>query len=221
MTVIDVGANWGYFSLIAAQLVGPSGCVVSLEPDCRMYAALQENLAQNQFSHVRIFPFAAAAEACTLKLEPYDNRSNNWGVSRLILNDTRTTGTDVQCYPLDWLLNREGVTTADLIKIDVEGAEEKVLQGMRNGLSAHRYRRILLELHPTLLQNPEQAIRNIICSLSLCGYAGYWIDHSAAITRRMSYGRSVRVSDILLPLEARAGYDPWPHMMWLAPTLAL
>ena len=45
MTVVDVGANWGYFTLLAAHLVGNRGRVLSLEPDPRMFRLLQQNVA--------------------------------------------------------------------------------------------------------------------------------------------------------------------------------
>ena len=51
MTFVDVGANWGYFTLVGAHLVGPSGRVISLEPEPRLFRLLVSNVARKTHTH--------------------------------------------------------------------------------------------------------------------------------------------------------------------------
>ena len=62
-TFVDVGANWGYFTLLGAHLVGPHGRVVAFEPDPRLFRTLAWNLRANALSRVRALPLAAADRA--------------------------------------------------------------------------------------------------------------------------------------------------------------
>src|SRR5688500_9658786 len=62
-TFVDVGANWGYFTLVAAHAVGASGRVVALEPDPRVHAELAANLARNGIRNVTALAVAASDRA--------------------------------------------------------------------------------------------------------------------------------------------------------------
>lgn len=66
MSFVDIGANWGYFTLLAASLVGPDGIVLSLEPDPRLFPILQENLKRNHLDQVTALQVAAARDSGTL-----------------------------------------------------------------------------------------------------------------------------------------------------------
>ena len=68
MTFVDVGANWGYFTLLAASLVGTTGRVLSLEPDPRLFSILQENVGRSGLDHVTPLQLAAAHQAGILSL---------------------------------------------------------------------------------------------------------------------------------------------------------
>jgi hypothetical protein len=83
-TFMDVGANWGYFSLLAAEQVGASGRVVSVEADPRMFSILKRNVEMNALPQVTLVPAAAAAGAGTLKLAGFDEEQSNWGISRVV-----------------------------------------------------------------------------------------------------------------------------------------
>src|SRR5262249_37599273 len=84
MSFVDVGAHWGYHSLLAAHLVGPTGRVLSLEPDPRCFAALQDNLNVNALQQVKAFRVAAADAVGRGVLAGYEERDGNYGVSKIV-----------------------------------------------------------------------------------------------------------------------------------------
>jgi hypothetical protein len=114
------------------------------------------------------------------------------------------------------VLDQAGVDGVDAVKIDVEGAEVRVLQGMTEGLARGRYRRISVELHPGI--RPGVAAE-VIALMRAAGYSGYWVDHSPRMNRRFAYGRA-RVRDALSSVRGADTADGWPHQIWLAPGIA-
>jgi FkbM family methyltransferase len=218
---VDVGANWGYFTLLAAGLVGPRGRVLSLEPDPRLYARLTANLQRNDLGHVTACPVAAADQAGTLRLAGFDEQAGNWGLSRLTEQPAATTFAVRSC-PVDALLDELGIGEVELLKMDIEGAEDLALRGMRAGLDRQRYRRILLEVHPTLLADRGLGVAAVLEPLQAAGYRAWRIDHSAEATRRAAYARTLDPATFLCPLEgAEALGDSWPHLLWESPSVGV
>jgi FkbM family methyltransferase len=217
MTFVDVGANWGYFTLLAAHLVGARGRVLSLEPDPRLFATLQENLALNAYDWALALPVAAASAPGTLTLSGYDEAGENWGLSRLAEDGPGGQTFQVAAEPLDALLDRQGIDRVDLLKMDIEGAEELALRGMEKGLACHRYERLLLEVHPTILAERGRSVADVCAPLTEAGYRGWRVDHSPAATRRAAYARELQPRDFLGPIDLTTALDAWPHLLWLAP----
>jgi FkbM family methyltransferase len=225
MTFVDVGANWGYFTLLASGLVGESGTVVSLEPDPRMFALLQGNVARNRLSQVTPLALAAAAGAGVLTLAGFDEDDGNWGVSTVVDDSAGGPGTfRVAAQALDTILDEYGVSGVDLVKMDIEGAELLALRGMADGLCAHHYRRVLLELHPSILAARVRTPLEVCAPLVDNGYRAWRIDHSPSAMRRAAYTRAPEPGSFLTPMrdlsEALSSWsylDSWPHLLWLAP----
>ena len=136
MTIIDVGANIGYYALIFASLTAANGRVVCLEPDPDNLRELSLNVRNNRLeSVVTITPTAVGDFDGTIGFETGTN-------GRVTQNGTST----VPVTKLDSL----GLFKCDLIKIDVEGYEGAVLDGARETIKKFRST-IFLELHPDLL----------------------------------------------------------------------
>lgn len=129
MVVVDIGANVGYFSLLAADLVGPSGKVYAVEPEPQNNAILRKNVDLNSYSNVRVIEKAISnyTGSVQLFLSALDNGSHS-------ISDAAARGVasevQVAATTLDDLLEQEGWPQVDLVKIDVEGAEMLVLEGM-------------------------------------------------------------------------------------------
>ena len=209
--IADVGANWGYFTLVGAPAVGPSGSVVALEPDPRQFEALSRNVALNGFAHVQCIEAAASSSDGRVTLAGFADEEANRGVSRIADGGQGGPTFDVRAVRLDALLpGPEGI---DLVKIDVEGAEDLVLEGMRDGLRSRRYRALILELHPDQLR--ARGVDPAICLRGLAdlGYRGWTIDVSPAAYRR-ALDPGTPIDDLLRPLD-HWRETAWPHLLWL------
>ncbi len=141
--VYDVGAHAGWYTLLAARLVGPSR-VVAIEPLARNVAALRFHLARNGFDGVAVLQ-AAAADA---EGEAVFAAAENSYMGRLAPDGS----VRVRTVTLDGLVARGVGPQPTLIKIDVEGAELAVLQGARRILRTARPLIVLATHHRTLAE---------------------------------------------------------------------
>jgi FkbM family methyltransferase len=144
MTVLDVGANAGYYALCAARLVGPGGLVYAFEPVPDLRAKLARNVALNGFDQVRVEASAVGDLSGVVRLYVSEIETND-GLASLVPGPGRSPdGIDVAAVTLDGFaagLERP----VDLVKIDVEGAEERVLAGARGLLRGRSPPALLVE----------------------------------------------------------------------------
>jgi FkbM family methyltransferase len=123
MAVVDVGAHVGWFTCLAGRLVGPRGLVVSFEPNPRNYELLLANVWRNGLTNVVCFPWAVAERSGFVDL--YLARDNS-GDHRIFAYEDRER-TPVRAAALDSLeVLRPPI---DVLKVDVQGAEEAVFRG--------------------------------------------------------------------------------------------
>jgi FkbM family methyltransferase len=145
MTFYDLGANIGFFSLMAARLVGPQGRVVSFEADPEIAARLGENLARNLFKHAHVEQKAVWSEPTTVAFERVDpNTSPDRGLGHVSPNGSAPGTITVEAVSLDQYTAAN--PPPDLLKCDVEGAEVAVFQGAARLLSGKRPI-VLVEMH--------------------------------------------------------------------------
>jgi len=141
MVVFDVGANLGYFSMIAGRLVGEGGRIICVEPDPRVVEVLRKNVGVNGLKHATVVQAAAynSSGEVSLGCAP----ATSWSGIYYERPMKRIT---VRALTLDSLCARLGLDRVDFVKIDVEGAESVVIKGMSEILVRYRPQ-ILLELH--------------------------------------------------------------------------
>jgi FkbM family methyltransferase len=217
MSFVDVGAHWGFFSLMAAHLVGSTGRILSLEPDPRAFLRLKANIERNQLVQVTVFELAAADRDANWTLALQNETVLHLGTSRFVQNGGAAASTRiVRSRPLDLLLDEARLDGVNLVKIDVEGAEDLVLAGMEEGLRRRRYHSMILELHPPHLADRKRTIAEVLSVLRGLGYKGFGLDHSPAAERRSAYHPRLHVREFIVPLE-EALATPWPHTVWLSP----
>ena len=155
-TVIDIGAHAGLFTLLLAYQVWESGRVIAYEPNPRLLELLRDNVTMNWLSdRVEIVPKAAAAVSGSLPfLAPtrYTMTGSLRPVERLLETEDRVEALErlkVDAEPLDVHLGR--FERIDLVKIDVEGAEEQVFAGMEQLLASGAVRRLSFEVARELI----------------------------------------------------------------------
>ena len=143
-TFVDAGANFGIYTLVASALVGPAGRVISFEPSVQSFPVLQRNIALNRLRNVAAFRLALCDKRGAARLyHAGDPVSHSLGKDPA----WRGEGEDVATETLDHLIEQDEIQRVDVIKLDVEGAEELVLRGARKVLSLMRPV-IIFEVHP-------------------------------------------------------------------------
>jgi FkbM family methyltransferase len=165
--VYDVGANVGFFTVLAARFAGPEGTVVAFEPAPECAASVRANAAVNGFeSNIRVVEAALGASAHRERLFVVADASWSRLASRGEHSQTDNT-VEVDVLALDELVARAEIPPPDVVKIDVEGSELDVLQGMRRTLAEHRPA-IVVEFHET-----NRAVAELLAGV---GYAAENLD---------------------------------------------
>lgn len=146
-TCLDVGANIGYFSSLLAQLAGPTGEVLAFEPVPENYAVLQKNAAMAAARGLRITPrnVAVSSERGELKIV-----RKEWSTYHEVapLTEKEKDAERVPAVALDDVIAHLPERIISMLKIDVEGHELPVVQGLSRSLEAGRIRRMVIEVTP-------------------------------------------------------------------------
>jgi FkbM family methyltransferase len=162
MTVVDIGANFGYFTLLAATAVGPNGHVYSFEADPRNFEILYQNVAVN-WMWDRVRTERCAVLDAPRKIEFYRNYKF-LGCNSLFVAHPENPGFErvsIDARPLDEMVPG----SVDLMKIDAEGSEPLILEGMRGVLERSPQVKIAMEFNLHTLRvagaDPEVFLQRI------------------------------------------------------------
>ena len=134
MTVFDVGANIGVYSLVSAKRVGATGAVHCFEPTPTTFAQLKNNVALNGLSCVRVNQLAVCDRSGVSMLHLYRQDGMN-SLARQDWVGPPMGEVQVPTISLDEYVRENRIPRVDLLKMDVEGAELAVLQGARELLT--------------------------------------------------------------------------------------
>ena len=149
----DVGANVGFYTLLAARIVGPEGRVVAFEPHPENVAALERNVQANGLSNVVVVPKAVSAASGEARLAGGDRATAHLDADR---------GRPVETVSLDEFVAAWPALAPAVVKIDVEGHELEVLEGARRTLEAGR---------PALVCEQHGRAGAVVAALTPLGYA--------------------------------------------------
>jgi FkbM family methyltransferase len=146
----DVGANIGFFALAGARRVAPGGAAYAFEPVPENVAAIRESAALNGLANLEVIESAVGRASGRGRLLLVEDLS--WSHLESLGPHPRTReAVDVDVVAIDDLVASGRIRPPDLVKIDVEGAEIDVLEGMRRTIEEHRPA-IVCELHETAPQ---------------------------------------------------------------------
>jgi FkbM family methyltransferase len=179
MTVVDVGAHIGYFSLLAARRVGPTGHVYAFEPAPENYELLVRNIFLNGYQH--IIPVRKAVSSHqgvdTFFLHPdsvaHSLQSQTFGWSQAT--------TEVDTTTLDLFFAAQGWPPVHLVKMDIEGAEPEALDGMVELMERNRGVRLILEFIPHILHRAGRSPRAFLTTLRGMGFRIRMITHDRGL----------------------------------------
>lgn len=219
MTVIDVGAHMGIYSMIASKLVGETGAVVAVEPSSREFQRLTFHVTLNDLRNVRCLQEAAsdAPRKATLKVASERNSGRNTFGEFFDPSVEQATGEPVRMRTIDAIVAAQGLQRVDFIKVDVEGHELKVLAGASETLTRFRPR-VLIEVFEETLRAQGASVDDVLISLEQRGYAlhefsdttGYLVPLSRAIgnERRSLVALPMRRAQSSRPRQPRAEPSP-------------
>jgi FkbM family methyltransferase len=127
---VDVGANIGYFTLLAAQRVGSAGKVVAVEAMPAIYQHLATHVAGNSLANARLINEAAVGPGDPSDVLLYWGGEGNIGSSGMIRRSDHAQSVRVAARPLAQMLTEDECRRARLIKMDVEGVEARAIRGL-------------------------------------------------------------------------------------------
>jgi FkbM family methyltransferase len=164
--VLDVGSNIGYYALLAAERVGPSGRIIGCEPSPGVFEILQHNVGLSGRQNMEVYPWAVGAKSGSLDF--YESEIPNWG-SLFQNNDLmQTRTTTVLAKTVDEIVRDALDFHPAALRMDVEGAELMVLEGAREVLREYKPC-LFIEFHNFALGWDK--VRAAIAALGSLGYS--------------------------------------------------
>ena len=151
MTVVDIGANIGYYTLLAARLVGEEGRVFAFEPDPHNFELLSRNIEINHLGNT-VVPIQKAVSSKSGRTKLFLDERNLGGHSLSENNVSKHSFLIVEVVSLDDFFEGQ-ICKVDFVKMDIQGSEMAALEGMKNVLLQNQNPMILTEFWPAGLKN--------------------------------------------------------------------
>ena len=195
MVVVDVGAHAGYFSLTAARKVGPRGRVYSFEPAPANYELLLRNIELNDYANIMPVNQALSDKVgpATLYLTELDSGRHSTYHHDLPIKETVA----IETTTADAFLEAQGWPKVDLVKIDVEGAELDVLDGMAHLIEKSAALKIIVEFNPGLLQSAGVNPSDLLQKPASMGFEAHRITETESVLPLYESGHSELVDQLL------------------------
>lgn len=170
---VDVGACYGYHALTNARRVGPKGKVIAFEPQPDVFASLRENALLNGLSNIEVENLALSDRTECLQL----HRFSDLGVGHTSFAELQAHAVSqtISCdaTTLDEFVARKGIGRVRLVKLDVEGAELKVLMGAKGLLRASTPPMWILEANEATARSCGYKPQDLLSLLAQYGYKTY------------------------------------------------
>jgi len=207
-TFIDVGANSGMITLMAARRVGPSGRVLAFEPNPLAMTRLLSSISTNSLFWVTPFALGLSDSSATLTLRIPPGRDSTCGTFGHLSGEEGRPSIEEHTAPVargdDALC---GLVSAPIaIKIDVEGFEEKVVRGLEDTIRQFRPL-IITEVLGENLARAGSSVRNLFDAMNRLCYEPFRMELSTLLRSRKLRLRPIRLSD----------EDPPENVVWLHP----
>jgi FkbM family methyltransferase len=183
---LDIGANIGYYSMLASLKVGDNGQVIAFEPVPELQKKINETIRGNQITNILVTPYAVGKSHGELSLYLYEGTAegqsqSNLGSASIVPSSSRPKMLTVPLINLDEFLDaasrgggfyRQRIR---LIKMDIEGAELDALQGATQLLNNTNAPDLIVEINPYLLRRQGLESQALTQLLNEHGYRMYTI----------------------------------------------
>lgn len=173
MTCLDVGGNIGYYTLLESDIVGDEGKVIAIEPSPPNFEYLQKNLEIHKRKNINAFNFAAADKDGVVNFLVYRESNGSFTIP-----DGETTNLPgeiikVKAKRLDTFLEEINLNHIDFVRMDVEGYESHIIQGMTNTINNSKPM-FQIEVHASLMG--KNGTKQFLMQFQKYGYeAKYYI----------------------------------------------
>lgn len=181
-TVVDIGANIGYYTLLFARKVGSDGMVFAFEPDSDNFKLLQKNISANAYANVISEQMAVTNKNQEIKL--YQSLRSA-GHHRIFAWEGSDKAQVIQGITLDDYLSESG-NPVNLIKIDIEGAELTAIEGMTGVIEKNRGLKIITEYNPLAIKESGFEPEGYLDLLSRMGFVFYNLNEPLQKKERVS-----------------------------------
>jgi len=172
-TVFDIGGDQGIYTLFFARKVGESGKVFTFEPNPTSYSHIVTNVELNGFNHVKVNNFALGAKPGKISLvfPEFDpgRGSADTGISQQISGEGTARVIETELKTVDSLVGSGELPKPDFAKIDVEGFERPVLEGMHDTIKKW-HPRLFIEIHGATQELKRENIRGVVDLLASHNY---------------------------------------------------
>lgn len=182
MTVLDIGAHCGFYSILASKRVGARGRVIAFEPSPRERGRLEQHLRRNGCVNVQIEPVALSYEEGERELFLVQGSETGCNSLKPPALDQPTKSIRIQAITLDAYLRGHGIDRVDFMKLDVEGGERDVLRGAENLIASVHRPVILCEVDDRRTAPWGYQAKEIFNHITKRGYAWYGLTDWGELT---------------------------------------
>jgi FkbM family methyltransferase len=180
--VIDVGANFGYFSLMCAKLVGERGKVFSSEPTAHFRDKFLKNLGENNLKNIELLPFGFSDKDCDLDIQIDASTAS----MHMPENDPYIKRESIKLTTLDQFVINRDLKQLDFIKVDIDGHEPLFLKGAEQTIQQFKPD-ILIEINPLNYYLAGVAIWDFYDQIKDYGYNIYHEKNIEEITNKIDF----------------------------------
>jgi FkbM family methyltransferase len=190
VNVIDIGANIGYFTILASRMAGPEKRVFSFEPQANIVSKLRRNIEVNALSNVEVFPFALSDRSGTSTFNVPPGGAEAYGSMHANGRFKIERTVQVEMHRLDDVLEKLGNPKIGLVKMDAEGAELLILRGAAKLLSSPDKPDLIFEANEVNCKPFGYCVFDILQYVHSFGYRLRQLDYEDWIAESQGTGLS-------------------------------
>jgi FkbM family methyltransferase len=190
--VLDIGAHIGYYTLIAARIVGDKGKVYAFEPDPKNFKILKRNVEENGYKNIILVNKALSNKSGRIKL--FINKENT-GDHRIYDLKNEREFISIQAITLDDFFKKRA-KKVDLIKMDIQGAEVRAFKGGNRLIKENMSIKILTEFWPHGLELSGSSAKEYCLLLKKNKFTIYNVDETEKNTKL------INLNELLMPIQS-------------------